>query len=85
MYHSLLYIVEKLPRVVIIENVRGLTFRRHVGLLQHVKDCLQGVIYALHVRILRTSQSGAPQSRGHCYTVGVRLPKVPCKWPRLPL
>ena len=82
LYHSLLYIVEKLPRLVIIENVRGLTFRRHAWLLQHVKDCLQGVGYTLHVRILCTSQSGVPQSRGRCYLVGVRSPKAPFKWPR---
>ena len=81
MYHSLLYIVEKLPRVVIIENVRGLTFRRHAR-LQHVKGCLQGVGYTLHVRILCTSESGVPQSRGRCYIVGVRSPRVPFKWPR---
>ena len=82
LYHSLLYIVEKLPRLVIIENVRGLTFRRHAWLLQHVKDCLQGVGYTLHVRILCTSQSGVPQSRGRCYLVGIRSPKAPFKWPR---
>ena len=38
LFHSLQYIVDKLPRVVIIENVRGLTFKRNAVLLAHVKD-----------------------------------------------
>jgi hypothetical protein len=86
MYHSLRYIVDKLPRVAVIENVRGLTFRRHAGLLQHVKDCLHAVGYTVHVRILCTSESAVPQSRGRCYIVGIRSPKAPFKWPKkLPL
>ena len=83
MYHSLRYVVDKLPRVVIIENVRGLTFRKHAGLLQHVKDCLKAVGYTLHVRIMCTSQSAVPQSRGRCYIVGIRSPKVRFQWPKL--
>jgi len=83
MYHSLRYILDKLPRVTIIENVRGLTFRRHAGLLQHVKDCLQAAGYTLHVRVLCTSESAVPQSRGRCYIVGIRSPRVPFQWPKI--
>ena len=83
MYHSLRYIVDKLPRIAIIENVRGLTFRRHAGLLQHVKDCLQAAGYTVHVRIQCTSGSAVPQSRGRCYIVGIRSPRVPFQWPKV--
>ena len=38
LFHSLQYIVDKIPRVAIIENVRGFTFERNAGLLVHVKD-----------------------------------------------
>ena len=82
-FHSLQYIVDKLPRVVIIENVRGLTFKRNAGLLAHVKDCLQALHYSIHIRILCTSQSAVPQSRGRCYVVGIRGPKVGFKWPKV--
>ena len=43
LFHSLQYIVEKLPRVVIIENVRGFTCKGNAYLLAHVKDCLQAL------------------------------------------
>ena len=76
LFHSLPYIVEKLPRVVTIENVRGLTFKRHATLLSHVKECLQALQYSIHIRILCISQSAVPQSRGRCYVVGIRGPKV---------
>ena len=66
LFHSLQYIVDKLPRVVIIENVRGLTFKRNAALLAHLKDCLQATHYSVHIRILCTSQSAVPQSRGRC-------------------
>ena len=82
MLHSLKYIVAQLPRVVIIENVRGLTFKRNAGLLNHVKDCLQALHYSVHIRVMCTSKSAVPQSRGRCYVVGIRGPKVPFKWPR---
>ena len=74
--HSLQYIVDKLPRVVIIENVRGFAFKRNAALLAHVKDCLQAMPYSVHIRILCTSQSAVPQSRGRCYMVGIRGRKV---------
>ena len=75
--------MEKLPRVVIIENVRGLTFKRNAALLAHVKECLQALHYSVHIRILCTSQSAVPQSRGRCYVVGIRGPKVVFKWPKV--
>ena len=57
---------DKLPRVVIIENVRGLTFERNAALLAHAKDCLQALHYSIHIRIFCKSQSAVPQSRGRC-------------------
>ena len=81
--HSLQYIVDKLPRVVIIENVRGFAFKRNAALLAHVKDCLQAMHYSVHIRILCTSQSAVPQSRGRCYVVGIRGQKVCFKWPKV--
>lgn len=82
MFYSLQYIVDKLPRVVIIENVRGLTHKRNASMLQHVKDCLQAAKYTVHLRVLCTSESAVPQSRGRCYLVGIRSPKTPFQWPK---
>ena len=61
----------------IIENVRGLTFRRHAWLLQ------QAAGYTWHVRAVCTSESAVPQSRGRCYIVGIRSPRVPFQWPKV--
>ena len=69
--------------MVIIENVRGFTFKTNAMLLAHVKDCLQALHYSVHIRILCTSQSAVPQSRGRCYVVGIRGPKVGFKWPKV--
>jgi site-specific DNA-cytosine methylase len=82
MCYSLRYILDRLPRVVIIENVRGLTHKRNAALLQHVKDCLQAAKYSVHLRVLCTSESAVPQSRGRCYLVGIRSPKTPFQWPK---
>lgn len=82
MFYSLQYIVDKLPRVVILENVRGLTHKRNEAVLQHVKDCLQAVKYTVHLRVLCTSESAVPQSRGRCYLVGIRSPKTHFQWPK---
>ena len=75
--------VDQIPRVVIIEHVRGLTFKRNAALSAHVNDCLQALHYSIRIRILCTSQSAVPQSRGRCYVVGIRGPKVGFKWPNV--
>ena len=75
--------MDKLPRVVIIENVRGFAFKRNAALLAHLKDCLQATHYSVHIRILCTSQSAVPQGRGRCYVVGIRGQKVCFKWPKV--
>ena len=75
--------MEKLPRVVIIENVCGFTFKRNAALLAHVEDCLQALHYSAHIRILCMSQTAIPQSRCRCYVVGIRGPKVGFKWPKV--
>ena len=67
----------------IIENVRGCALKRNATLLAHVKDCLQATHYSAHIRILCTSQSAVPQSRGRCCVVGIRGQKVCFKWPKV--
>ena len=39
--------------------------------------------YSVHIRILCIPQSAAPQSRGRCYVVGIRGPKVGFEWPKV--
>ena len=75
--------VEKLPRVVIIENVRGFTLKMNAALLARVKECLQALHYSIHIRIVCTSQSAVPRSRDRCYVVGIRGLKVGLKWPKV--
>ncbi|MFM7987661.1 MAG: DNA cytosine methyltransferase [Candidatus Fonsibacter sp.] len=75
--------MQRLPRVVIIENVRGLILKRNAVLLAQVKDIVRGLHYSIHIRILCTSQPAVPQSRGRCYMVGIRGPKGGLKWPKV--
>ena len=51
--------------------------------MDHVKDCLNALHYSIHIRILCSPQSAVPQSRGRCYLVGIRGPKVGFKWPNV--
>ena len=77
LFHSLQYIMEKLPRVAIIENVRGLIFKRNAASLAHVKDCLQALHYSIHQHsdLVHFPVRSSPESRpvlrgGHPRTEG---------------
>ncbi|MFM7977787.1 MAG: DNA cytosine methyltransferase, partial [Candidatus Fonsibacter sp.] len=62
LFHNLQYVMEKLPRVVIIENVRGLTLKRTAALQAYVRECLRGMRYSIHTHILCTSSPQFPKA-----------------------
>ena len=57
------YMVEKLPRAVIIENVRAMTFKTNETLLAHVKECFSSVALFHPHPDLRFPVRGSPESR----------------------
>ena len=63
LFHSLDYVRHKRPRVVVIENVRGLTFKKHAGVLTSIVNILRGLTYCVHTRVLNTCNHGIPQNR----------------------
>ncbi len=81
-FHTLQYIVSKQPRVVVLENVAGLMFRRHRAVFQQLLKLLKAMHYETHYRILNTRLSGIPQNRPRCYVVAIQSPKHQFKWPK---
>lgn len=71
LFHSLDYVRHKRPRVVVIENVRGLTFKKHASLLTSIVDLLRGLTYSVHTKVLNTCDHGIPQNRPRLYIVAI--------------
>ena len=71
LFHSLDYVRHKQPRVVVIENVRGLTFKKHASLLTSIVDLLRGLSYRVHAKVLNTCDHGIPQNRPRLYIVAI--------------
>jgi DNA-cytosine methyltransferase len=82
-FYSLDYVRHKRPRLVIVENVRGLTFQRHAHVLTDILSILTNLGYKAKWRVLNTKDHGIPQSRPRLYIVAIR--KDSCvgnfKWP----
>jgi len=71
LFHSLDYVRHKRPRVVVIENVRGLTFKKHATVLTSIVNILRGLSYCVHTKVLNTSDHGIPQNRPRLYIVAI--------------
>ena len=71
LFHSLYYVSHKRPRVVVIENVRGLTFKKHARVLTSIVNILRGLTYCVHTRVLNTCNHGIPQNRPRLYIVAI--------------
>ena len=82
-YHGLIYICHHQPRVVILENVRGILQKRHAGLTTCIKETLGGLGYKVYMKVLNTQDYGVPQSRPRVYVVAVQEKYVQKKfrWP----
>ena len=79
-FNVLDYIVQKLPKVFILENVKGLTTIESGKLLNQIMRLLRSVrfhtsgkkAYAIKQQVLDTKELGIPHSRPRWYCVGIR-------------
>lgn len=60
----------KRPRHLLLENVKGLTTKRHERTLAKIKTELQKIGYSLDIRILNTKDYGIPQNRVRVWIYG---------------
>ena len=67
------------PRVFVMENVRGLTFKKHRDFLNAVIDQFRELGYTVDWRVLNAADFGVPQTRQRVFVVG-RL-DGPVVWP----
>ena len=83
LFHSLDYVRHKRPRVVVIENVRGLTFKKHATVLTSIVHILRGLSYCVHTKVLNTCDHGIPQNRPRLYIVAILGSQIRRKyvWP----
>lgn len=70
----------RLPDVLIVENVKGLTFEKHRGYFGGVLDSLCGFGYDVAWRVLNSADYGVPQTRERCFIVA-RRDGWPIMWP----
>ena len=70
-YHVLRYIKKKLPKVVFLENVKGLP-SMFPELLAHIKSELVAAGYHVQDRVLNAVEHGVPQNRERWFLIGIR-------------
>lgn len=77
---TLRIIAKRLPAVVIIENVKGLTFTKHHAYFAGILASLRELGYDVDWRVLNSADYGVPQTRERCFIVG-RRDGGPITWP----
>lgn len=77
---ALRIIRETRPWVVFIENVKGLTSKRHLWYLASVMTALRTYGYDAEWRVLNAADYGVPQTRQRCFIVA-RRDGQPVRWP----
>lgn len=77
---TLRIIARLLPPVVIIENVKGLTFAKHHAYLAGIFNDLRELGYDVDWRVLNSADYGVPQTRERCFIIARRDNK-PITWP----
>lgn len=60
------------PKVVLIENVRGLLTRDNGYAKERIETLLQGMGYSVQMRVLCASNYGVPQNRNRAIIVGIK-------------
>jgi DNA (cytosine-5)-methyltransferase 1 len=60
------------PRVFVMENVKGLTFRKNQAYLAEIKAALEDLGYAVRYEVLNCADYGVPQKRQRLFMVGRR-------------
>ena len=80
--HSLAYVVEQLPPVVVFENVAGLLRTKHRHVIKSIVKILVKLKYTVSYRLLNTKHHGIPQNRPRVYLIGIRTGSgIPFEWP----
>ena len=79
---TLRIIAGRLPAVVIIENVKGLTFTKHHAYFAGILASLRELGYSVEWRVLNSADYGVPQTRERCFIV-CRRDGGPITWPTL--
>ena len=72
LFHSLEYVRCKRPRVVVIENVKGLSHQPNKHVLDSILCAMKDLGYTVDWKIIDTKDHGIPHSRPRLYLVGVR-------------
>ena len=62
----------RLPDVLIVENVKGLTFRKHSAYLCGILEALRALGYHVEWKVLLAADFGVPQTRERCIIVARR-------------
>ena len=70
--HPLAYIRAKRPRVVVLENVKGLVAPRNLPALRHVVGHLQESGYRVHLKVINSRDAGMVQNRERLWFVAIR-------------
>jgi DNA-cytosine methyltransferase len=71
-FHSLEYVICKRPKVVIIENKKGLAHANNKTMLECIVGILKDFGYCVEWKILNTKDNGIPHFRPRLYIVAVR-------------
>ena len=71
-FHSIEYVRCKRPRVVLIENVKGLMCGDHKPIFEDILGVLKDLGYTVEWRVVNTKDHGIPHSRPRLYIVAIR-------------
>ena len=84
MKSSFQYIKRRRPRLVVFENVRGLTFKKFRPVLLGIHAALKKLDYVSWLKVLDAAQFKVPQIRRRVFIVAIRKDSLrrPFKWPK---
>lgn len=61
----------ELPKVLLMENVRGILFKKNIGAFEEWIRVLDGLGYTSSYKLLNSEDYGIPQSRDRCFMVSI--------------
>jgi len=80
LFHDIIRICSiKKPKIILLENVKGLLTKKHEHTLNKIKTELENIGYFVDYKLLNTSDYGVPQNRERLWIVG-SLKKFPIDW-----
>ena len=84
MKSSFQYIKRRRPRLVVFENVRGLTFKKFRPVLLGIQAALKKLDYVSWLKVLDAAEFKVPQIRRRVFIVAIRKDSCrrPFKWPK---